>query len=1011
MSSLEITEDSSLDRSPDEASPIDGGLPSVLFKGFELGDVSGDSPGAPWDASRRSAAGDDGLESLLRGGQWLGSEESVRVRTASSGKLPRAGDEVMGFRLTRELGRGAFARVFLAEQTALAGRRVAVKISRADRDESQTLAQLQHTHIVPIYSTHVDPANGLRMLVMPYFGGTTLDRLLAKAGMKADRHVTGRSLVTALDDLSLADFASRPGPSAGSMNSQPALPSNATALPSHGTSQAGSPWLASRLFGRAFLGSWRDPSSARHIGKPARHILARSSYIQAVTWIAARLADGLAHAHHHGILHRDIKPSNVLVASDGQPMLLDFNLARDVKSQDPGAVAYVGGTLPYMAPEHLDAFNVQNPTPATAVDERSDIYSLGVVLFEMLTNKHPFPMEPPGVSLPAMLDRMAADRRTKAPSPRDANPAVPQSLAAIVTRCLEPDPMRRYPDAAQLAEDLQCELDNLPLEHTPEPSVGERARKWMRRHPRLSSGGSIAAISALAIVALAGIVLTVGGRLAGYDAERRWIKFEEGLLRAQLLVHTGSEPGQNLADGQQACEQTLELFDVLTSDGWRQSSRVKRLDPKHQAKLADDAMELVILLARVRAEQSKLAAPARNQTALLENAVELLDRAAHFQAGAVPRALYEDRSDYRRLLGDTAGADADWQRAEATPVRTARDLYLRATSLAAAKNYEAATRDLETAVRLDPKHFWARFELGICHYQLGQFAEAIGDYDCCETLWDECTWVYLNRGLAASRLGRWDDAIADYTRAIGIDAAFADAYVNRGLAYLNHPTRRQFDDSIADLTRAIDLGRRRGSIWAARAAAHAGRGGFDQAQADYVDALRATPGDDSILFSRGFALARHAPEQALADFDALVVRHPDSARAHFGRAIVLSELPGRAEAAIAAARRAVAAEPRSVNYQCSLAVLLARAANSAEATQLINEVLETNSTGLVHYQAACVFALASRHDPRHADRSLDSLEKALTQDYGREVLATDPDLDPIRADPRFAKMLTRVNAE
>ena len=998
MSSIETPLDPSVNSLADDAASDGAGMPSVIFKGFELGDESGESPNGFLNASRRSVPGDDGLGSLLRGGGWLASEESVRVRAVHSRKLPRAGDEVMGFRLVRELGRGAFARVFLAEQIALAERRVAVKISLAERDEAQTLAQLQHTHIVPIYSAHVDAASGLRMLVMPYFGGTTLDRLLAKAGLKADRQVTGRSLVTALDDLSLVDLVSRPGASARSMNSHPVMPSNATALPSLGTSQAESPWLASRLLGRAFLGSWRDPASAKNIGQPARHILARSSYIQAVTWIAARLAEGLAHAHQNGILHRDIKPSNVLVASDGQPMLLDFNLARDMKIQDAGAVAYVGGTLPYMAPEHMDAFNVQNPTPATAVDQRSDIYALGVVLFEMLTNKHPFPIEPPGDSLPAMLERMAAERRTKAPSPRESNAAVPRSLDAIVRRCLEPDPARRYPAAAQLAEDMQRELDSLPLQHTPEPSLAERARKWMRRHPRVSSGGSIAAISTLLIVGLSCLVLAVGGRLAGYDAERRWIKFQEGLLKAQLLVHTGSEPGQNLDEGQQVCKQTLDLFDVLDSVDWTQSSRVKRLDPRRQAELADDATELVILLARVLAEQSKLATPAKAQTALLERAVDLLNRAAQLQSTGVPRALFEDRSNYRRLLGDTAGADADWSVAESTPIRTARDHYLRATWLAADKRFEEATRELEDAIRLDPRHFWAHFELGICNYQLGRYTDAIGAYSVCVALWDECAWTYLNRGLAHSRRDQWDSAIADYTQALQIDAGFADANVNRGLAHLN---RQRFEHAIADLSRAIELGRRDGPILAARAAAHAGRREFDQARSDYEAALRASPGDESILFSRGFALARHSPDQALDDFDRILARHSDSARALYGRAYVLSEMPGRNAQAIEAARLAVAADPRSISYRCALAVLLARAGSYDEAMQLIEKALEENGTGPVQYQAACVFALASRQDGQFVERAFDFLKKALARDYGRELLATDSDLDPLRQDPRF----------
>src|SRR5262249_43170122 len=149
-----------------------------------------------------------------------------------------------------------------------------------------------------------------------------------------------------------------------------------------------------------------------------------------------------------------------------------------------------------------------------------------------------------------------------------------------------------------LAEDLQCELENLPLRHTREPSWRERGKKWMRRHPRLSSGGSIATFSALLIAGLVYLVVTIGGRLARYDAERRWIKFQEGLVRAQLLVHTAREPGENLAEGERVCAQTLDLFDIRNNRDWLHSSRMNHLDPKARGRLRDDATELTILLAR-----------------------------------------------------------------------------------------------------------------------------------------------------------------------------------------------------------------------------------------------------------------------------------------------------------------------------------------------------------------------------------------------------------------------------
>src|SRR5207247_3990759 len=111
------------------------------------------------------------------------------------------------------------------------------------------------------------------------------------------------------------------------------------------------------------------------------------TYVEAVVWLGCCLADGLAHAHERGILHRDLKPANVLLTDDGQPMLLDFNLSEDVKLRGSVAAARMGGTLPYMAPEQLQAFQDQR---RVSFDGRSDIYALGVLLFELLTGRHPF---------------------------------------------------------------------------------------------------------------------------------------------------------------------------------------------------------------------------------------------------------------------------------------------------------------------------------------------------------------------------------------------------------------------------------------------------------------------------------------------------------------------------------------------------------------------------------------------------------------------------------------------
>src|SRR5438105_4026064 len=116
--------------------------------------------------------------------------------------LPAVGTELFGFRLRAELGRGAFAAVFLAEEADLASRPVVLKISSAEGDEPQTLAQLQHTHIVPIYSVHEDASSGLRAVCMPYFGGASLSGVLQQVFEETARPMRGQQLINALETVS-----------------------------------------------------------------------------------------------------------------------------------------------------------------------------------------------------------------------------------------------------------------------------------------------------------------------------------------------------------------------------------------------------------------------------------------------------------------------------------------------------------------------------------------------------------------------------------------------------------------------------------------------------------------------------------------------------------------------------------------------------------------------------------------------------------------------------------------
>ncbi len=390
-----------------------------------------------------------------------------------------------------------------------------LKVTADGFDESQTLAQLQHENIVPVYSRH--RAGRLRAVCMPYLGSVTLRDVVEDLKGLGALPESGRGLLSSLSKSSVrkGSAAILPHPDRSRTRADP-IPTGRDLAFRSAVEGAGAGARARR----------RDLDDARQAW----------TYVEAVVWIGAKLADGLAHAHDRGILHRDMKPANILVTDDGRPMLLDFNLAEDLKRRGldgdrPDAA--IGGTLPYMAPEHLAAFRDGGP----AVDARSDLYAFGVILFEMLTGRPPFPVRD-GVR-PEVIRAMIVDRQAMPPRLRPWNPAVSPAVESVIRRCLEPDPARRYPTARMLGEDLQRHLAHRPLKHTADPSPRERSMKWLRRNRR--------AVTTLAVLAVGlGLVAGLAATVSARSEHDGLMESRAALMQFRDRAADGCRPGQYL---------------------------------------------------------------------------------------------------------------------------------------------------------------------------------------------------------------------------------------------------------------------------------------------------------------------------------------------------------------------------------------------------------------------------------------------------------------------------------
>jgi len=432
----------------------------------------------------------DGLELLQDAAVGFGGAESDEsLGDDDRGDQKRLGD----FELLREIGRGGMGVVHEARQISL-DRRVALKVLpfaavldskqiARFKNEAQAAAQLDHPNIVPVYAIGTD--RGVHYYAMQYIDGQPLDAAIRELRDRAKR---ARRLIAELNSCSPISDGSK---------------------------------LENGSTKRSIL---------------TKHASDSAEYFQTVARLGIQAARALNAAHEYGIVHRDVKPSNLLLDSQGKLWVTDFGLARCQSDANLTRTGDVVGTMRYMSPEQAGGRTLE-------VDHRTDVYSLGVTLYELLT------LCPAvrGVGGPALLQNIEHQEPRR---PRQLNPDLPADLENIVLKAAAKSRADRYRNANELAEDLQRFLDGLPTIARP-PSTFDHVRKWTYRHSRLVRAAACFAVVAACILAVCSLLVVrenIETEQALEEAKANLELAEANFRQAREVVdHFGAQLAERLA--------------------------------------------------------------------------------------------------------------------------------------------------------------------------------------------------------------------------------------------------------------------------------------------------------------------------------------------------------------------------------------------------------------------------------------------------------------------------------